>query len=110
MVDFTETSIARSNCSRKREEADERKLGHRIDELRERRNIAKRQVMSLFLEKKIARCERRREEEAKEFMAWLKMSGEEANKDDFNTNPKLFMKAIRDEFLKLKMEIAELKE
>ncbi|KAF7815003.1 putative gag-pol polyprotein [Senna tora] len=35
------------------------------------------------------------------------MSGEETNKDDFNTDPKLFMKAIRDEFLKLKMEIAE---
>ncbi|KAF7841466.1 Transposon Ty3-G Gag-Pol polyprotein [Senna tora] len=35
------------------------------------------------------------------------MSGEEKNKDDFNTDPKLFMKAIRDEFLKLKMEIAE---
>ncbi|KAF7823723.1 putative gag-pol polyprotein [Senna tora] len=35
------------------------------------------------------------------------MSGEETNKDDFNTDPKLFVKAIRDEFLKLKMEIAE---
>ncbi|KAF7835506.1 uncharacterized protein G2W53_010365 [Senna tora] len=39
--------------------------------------------------------------------ARLKMSGEEKNKDDFNTDPKLFMKAIRDEFLKLKMKIAE---
>ncbi|KAF7814940.1 putative gag-pol polyprotein [Senna tora] len=37
------------------------------------------------------------------------MNGEETNRDDFNTDPKLFMKAIRDEFLKLKMEIAELK-
>ncbi|KAF7823687.1 uncharacterized protein G2W53_021831 [Senna tora] len=35
------------------------------------------------------------------------MSGEETNKDDFNTDPKLFMKAIREEFLKLKMEIVE---
>ncbi|KAF7808797.1 uncharacterized protein G2W53_035540 [Senna tora] len=42
MVDFTETSIARSNRSRKRE-ADAKKLGHSVDELRERRNIAKRE-------------------------------------------------------------------
>ncbi|KAF7835011.1 putative gag-pol polyprotein [Senna tora] len=40
-------------------------------------------------------------------IARLKMSGEETNKDDFNTDPMLFMKAIRDEFLKLKKEIAE---
>ncbi|KAF7810303.1 RNA-directed DNA polymerase-like [Senna tora] len=39
--------------------------------------------------------------------ARLKISGEEENKDDFNTDPKLFMKAIREEFLKLKMEITE---
>ncbi|KAF7835024.1 uncharacterized protein G2W53_009883 [Senna tora] len=35
------------------------------------------------------------------------MSGEETNKDVFNTDPKLFMKDIRDEFCKLKMEITE---
>ena len=38
------------------------------------------------------------------------MSGEASNKDDFNTDLKLFMKAMRDEFLKLKMEMEELKE
>ena len=35
------------------------------------------------------------------------MSGEASNKDDFNTDLKLFMKAMRDEFLKLKMEMRD---
>ena len=36
------------------------------------------------------------------------MSGGES-KEDFNTDIKVFMKAIRDEFLKLKMEVEDLK-
>ncbi|XP_028798624.1 uncharacterized protein LOC114754056 [Neltuma alba] len=37
------------------------------------------------------------------------MSDKEANMEEFNTDPKLFMRVMRDEFLKLKLELAELK-
>lgn len=37
------------------------------------------------------------------------MNGEASSKDDFNIDPKLFVKVIRDEFLKFKMEMEESK-
>ncbi|XP_028764585.1 uncharacterized protein LOC114722675, partial [Neltuma alba] len=51
---------------------------------------------------------RARAKRIKEALSGL-MSDKEANMEEFNTDPKLFMRAMRDEFLKLKLELEELK-